>query len=169
MAQRKLGLVAKDRKALIRNQVTNLIWYGKIETTEARAKEVRRAAERLITLAVKECDNTIAAQKQSHNEKGQIVTLDVVNDSPSRLAARRRMLAYLYPVNEVRGKDEDKDDFKERTQGVKFPVVEKLFREYGPKFKKRNEEKKVAGGYTRIYKLGPRRGDAAEMCIIEII
>lgn len=169
MAQRKLGLVAKDRKALIRNQVTNLIWYGKIETTEARAKEVRRAAERLITLAVKECDNTIAAQKTSHNEKGQLVTLDVVNDAPSRLAARRRMLAFLYPMQEVRGKDEDKDDFKERTQDTKFPVVEKLLREYGPKFKKRNEEKKIGGGYTRIYKLGPRRGDAAEMCIIEII
>lgn len=169
MAQRKLGRTAKDRKALIRNQVTNLIWYGRIETTEARAKEVRRAAERLITLAVKECDNTINAQKQSHNEKGQLVTLDVVNDAPSKLAARRRMLAFLYPVQEVRGKDEDKDDFEERTKDVKYPAVEKLFREYGPKFKKRNEEKKCAGGYTRIYKLGPRRGDAAEMCIIEIL
>ena len=169
MAQRKLGRPAGQRKALIRNQVTNLIWYGKIETTEARAKEVRRMAERLITLAVKECDNTVNVQKQSHNEKGQIVTLDVVNDTPSKLAARRRMLAYLYPVQDVRGKDEDKDDFIERTKDVKYPLVEKLFREYGPKFKKRNEEKKVAGGYTRIYKMGPRRGDAAEMCVIEII
>ena len=169
MAQRKLGRTADQRKALIRNQVTNLIWYGRIETTEARAKEVRRAAERLITLAVNECDNNIEVQKQSHNEKGQIVTLDVVNDAPSKLAARRRILAYLYPVKEIRGKDEDKDDFIERTKDVKYPAVEKLFREYGPKFKKRNEEKKCAGGYTRIYKLGPRRGDAAEMCVIEII
>ncbi|HPF87039.1 MAG TPA: bL17 family ribosomal protein [Candidatus Limiplasma sp.] len=169
MAQRKLGRTADQRKALIRNQVTNLIWYGRIETTEARAKEVRRAAERLITLAVKECDNTVEAQKSTHNEKGQIVTLDVVNDMPSKLTARRRMLAYLYPMQEVRGKEEDKDDFEERTAGVKYPVVEKLFREYGPKFKKRNEEKKCAGGYTRIYKMGPRRGDAAEMCVIEII
>ena len=95
MAQRKLGRTADQRKALLRNQVTNLIWYGR--------------------------------------------------------------------------KDEDKADWKERTKDVKYPVVEKLFREYGPKFKKRNEEKKCAGGYTRIYKLGPRRGDAAEMCIIEII
>ena len=169
MAQRKLGRPAGQRKALIRNQVTNLIWYGRIETTEARAKEVRRAAERLITLAVKECDNTVDVQKQSHNEKGQIVTLELVNDAPSKLAARRRVMAYLYPMQELRGKDEDKDDFIERTQDNKHPVVEKLFREYGPKFKKRNEEKKCAGGYTRIYKLGPRRGDAAEMCVIEII
>lgn len=169
MAQRKLGRPAKERQALIRNQVTNLIWYGRIETTEARAKEVRRMAERIITLAVKECDNTVNVQKQSHNEKGQLVTLDVVNDAPAKLAARRRMLAYLYPMHEVQGKDEDKDDFVERTKDVKFPVVEKLFREYGPKFKKRNEEKKIGGGYTRIIKMGPRRGDAAEICVIEII
>ena len=95
MAQRKLGRPADQRKALIRNQVTNLIWYGRIETTEARAKEVRRAAERMITLAVKECDNSVEVQKQSHNEKGQIVTLDVVNDAPGKLTARRRMLAFL--------------------------------------------------------------------------
>ena len=169
MAQRKLGRPAKERKALIRNQVTNLIWYGRIETTEARAKEVRRMAERMITLAVKECDNTVSVQKQSHNEKGQLVALDVINDAPSKLAARRRMLSYLYPMQEIRGKEEDKDDFEERTKDNKFPVVEKLFREYGPKFKKRNEEKKIGGGYTRIYKVGPRRGDAAEMCVIEII
>ena len=66
-------------------------------------------------------------------------------------------------------KDEDKADWKERTKDVKYPVVEKLFREYGPKFKKRNEEKKCSGGYTRIYKLGARRGDGAEMVIIELV
>ena len=169
MAQRKLGRTADQRKALIRNQVTNLIWYGRIETTEARAKEVRRAAERLITLAVNECGNTLETTKQTHNEKGQIVTLNVVNDAPSRLAARRIMLSYLYELKDMPKKDEDKADYKERTEGVKYPVVEKLMREYGPKFKKRNEEKKCAGGYTRIFKLGPRRGDAAEMCLIEIV
>ena len=158
MAQRKLGRTADQRKALLRNQVTNLIWYGRIETTEARAKEVRRAAERLITLAVNECDNTIATTKEAHNDKGQIVTIETVI-----------MMSYLYEIPDVKRKDEDKADWKERTKDVKYPVVEKLFREYGPKFKKRNEEKKCAGGYTRIYKLGPRRGDAAEMCIIEII
>lgn len=169
MAQRKLGRTADQRKALIRNQVTNLIWYGRIETTEARAKEIRRAAERLITLAVNECDNTINTTKQSRNDKEQIVTLEVVNDAPSRLAARRVMLSYLYELKDVKRKDEDKEDYKERTEGIKYPVVEKLMREYGPKFKKRNAEKNCAGGYTRIYKLGPRRGDAAEMCLIEII
>ena len=157
MAQRKLGRTADQRKALLRNQVTNLIWYGRIETTEARAKEVRRAAERLITLAVNECDNTVEVTKETHNDKGQLVTLNVVNDAPSKLHARRLMMSYLYELKDVQRKDEDKADWKERTKDVKYPVVEKLFREYGPKFKKRNEEKKCAGGYTRIYKLGPRR------------
>lgn len=169
MAQRKLGCTADQRKALIRNQVTNLIWYGRIETTEARAKEVRRAAERLITLAINEYGNTVEAIKETHNEKGQLTTLTVTNDTPSKLAARRIMLSYLYELKDMQKKDEDKADYKERTAGIKYPVVEKLFREYGPKFKKRNVEKKCAGGYTRIYKLGPRRGDAAEMCLIEII
>ena len=169
MAQRKLGRTADQRKALLRNQVTNLLWYGRIETTEARAKEVRRAAERLITLAINEFDKSIETTKQNHNEKGQIVTLNVVNDAPSKLHARRIIMSYLYEIPDVRKKDEDKDDWKERTKDVKYPVVEKLFREYGPKFRKRNEEKKCAGGYTRIYKLGPRRGDAAEMCVLEII
>ena len=169
MAQRKLGCTADQRKALIRNQVTNLIWYGRIETTEARAKEVRRAAERLITLAVNECDNTVEATKATHNEKGQLTTLTVTNDAPARLAARRVMLSYLYELKDMQKKGEDKADYKERTEGIKYPVVEKLLREYGPKFKKRNTEKKCAGGYTRIYKLGPRRGDSAEMCLIEIL
>lgn len=169
MAQRKLGRPADQRKALLRNQVTNLIWFGRIETTEARAKEVRRVAERLITLAINECENTVETTKETHNDKGQLVTLEVVNDAPSKLHARRLIMSYLYQIPDVKKADEDKDDWKERTKGIKYPVVEKLFREYGPKFKARNEEKKCSGGYTRIYKLGPRRGDAAEMCVIEVI
>ncbi len=169
MAQRKLGRTADQRKALLRSQVTNLIWYGRIETTVTRAKEVRRAAERLITLAVNEYDKTLEVTKETHNDKGQLITLEVVNDAPSKLHARRLIMSYLYELKDVQGANEDKADYKERTEGIKYPVVEKLFREYGPKFRARNEEKKCSGGYTRIYKLGPRRGDAAEMCIIEII
>ena len=68
--QRKLGRTAAQRKALLRNQVTNLIWYGRIETTLARAKEVRSAAEHLITLAIRECDNTVSVEKTFNNDKG---------------------------------------------------------------------------------------------------
>ena len=74
--QRKLGRTADQRKALLRNQVTNLIWYGRIETTISKAKEVRRIADRMITLAVRECDNTVSTTKETHNDKGQLVTLD---------------------------------------------------------------------------------------------
>ena len=91
--QRKLGRTADQRTAILRNQVTNLIWYGRIETTEAKAKEVRRIADKIITLAVRECDNTVSTTKETHNDKGQLVTLDVVNDAPSNLHARRIMMA----------------------------------------------------------------------------
>ena len=167
--QRKLGRTADQRKALLRNQVTNLIWNGRIETTESKAKEVRSIAERLITLAVRECENTVSVTKETHNDKGQLVTLEVVNDAPSKLHARRLMMAYLYDLKDQKKADENKADYKERTKDNKHPVVEKLFREIGPKYKARNEEKKCSGGYTRIYKLGARRGDAAEMVVIELV
>ena len=167
--QRKLGRTADQRKALLRGLVTDLIWYGRIETTEAKAKEVRRIADRMITLAVKECENTVSVTKETHNEKGQLVTLEVTNDAPSKLHARRLMMAYLYDLQEQKQKDESKADYKERTKDNKHPVVEKLFREIGPKYKARNAEKNCSGGYTRIYKLGPRRGDAAEMVVLELV
>ena len=167
--QRKLGRTADQRKALLRNQVTNLIWYGRIETTLARAKEVRSVAEKMITLAIREYDKTVEVQKTFHNDKGQIVEVTVTNDSAEKLAARRIMMSYLYDLKELKNADESKSEYKERTKDNKHPVVEKLFRELGPKYRARNEEKGCAGGYTRIYKLGPRRGDAAEMVIIELV
>ena len=160
--QRKLGRTADQRKALLRGLVTNLIKYGKIETTEAKAKEVRRVAERLITLAAKECDNTVEVTKEFHNDKGQLVQETVKNDAPSKLHARRMMLAYLYNLPEEKQADENKAEYRARTKDVKYPVVEKLF-EIGRTMKDRK------GGYTRIYQLGPRRGDAAEMVILEIL
>jgi len=169
MAHRKLNMPSDQRVALLRNQVTNLIWYGKIETTLPRAKEVSSIAEHLITIAMRECDNTIATTKEGKNDKLQVVVKDVVNDAPGRLAARRQVMKYLYDIPVMQLKDEDKADFKERKKNVKHQVIEKLFREIAPKYKKRAEEKGQGGGYTRIVKIGPRRGDAAEMAIIELI
>jgi large subunit ribosomal protein L17 len=168
MANRKLSRPTDQRKALLRNQVTNLIWYGKLETTLARAKEVRAVAERLITLAARECDNTVEVNKETRNEKEQIVMIAVKNDAPSRLAARRRMMSYLYNMPEPRKDDESKSEYKERTKDVNNPVVEKLLREIGPKYKKRGEDK-GPGGYTRIITKGPRRGDSAEMALLELV
>ncbi|MGN0183829.1 MAG: bL17 family ribosomal protein [Aristaeellaceae bacterium] len=166
---RKLGRPSDQRMAMLRNQVTNLIWYGKIETTLARGKEVQSMAEHLITIAMRQCDNTVELTKKTKNDKQQIVELTVTNDSPERLAARRRVMRYLYDIPAVQNKDEDRDDFKARQKQVKHQVVEKLFREIAPKYKKRAEEKGQGGGYTRIVKMGPRRGDAAEMVIVELV
>ncbi|MDD2502290.1 MAG: bL17 family ribosomal protein, partial [Clostridia bacterium] len=105
---RKLGRSSDQRKALLRNQVTNLLWHGRIETTEARAKEVRGIAEKLITLAVKEYDKSVKVTKEINNEKGQTVTMEVTNDMPSKLHARRQMMAYLYDMKAPREEDETK-------------------------------------------------------------
>ena len=166
---RKLGKKTKLRKALLRNQVTNLIWYGRIETTLARGKEVQSLAEHLVTIAMRQCDNTIEVTKQHMNDKKQVEQLTVQNDSPARLAARRQVMRYLYDIPAIQNKDEEKADFQKRQKDVKHQVVEKLFREIAPKYKKRAEEKGQGGGYTRLIKKGPRRGDAAEMVILEFI
>ena len=169
MANRKLGRPTDQRKALLRNQVTNLLWYGKIETTLARAKEVSAMAEHYITLAVRECDNTVEVTKETKNDKQQIVNVTVTNDAPSKLHARRQIMSYLYDIPEAKKDDESKKEYKERTGDVNYPVVEKLFREIAPKYKARKAEKGIGGGYTRIIKLGPRRGDSAEMVTLELV
>lgn len=165
----KLSRPSDQRRALLRNQVTALLWHGRIETTEARAKEIRRIAEKLITLAVNEYDKSIKVTKGINNEKGQTVTLEVTNDSPSKLNARRKMMAYLYDIKNLRKEKETKKEYAERSREVKHPLIEKMFNEYGPKYRQKNEKQTSSGGYTRIMKKGPRRGDAAEAVIIELV
>ena len=169
MANRKLGRPTDQRMAMLRNQVTNLIWYGKIETTLARGKEVQSLAEHLITVAMRQCDNTVEVTKKTMNDKLQSGEITVTNDAPARLAARRQVMRYLYDMPLVQKEDEDQDDFKKRKSEINHPVVEKLFREVAPKYKKRAEEKGQGGGYTRLIKKGPRRGDSAEMVILELV
>ena len=166
---RKLGRPTDQRKALLRGQVTELLNHGRIETTDTRAKEVRSMAERLITLAVRECDNVVEVEKTVQNDKNQPETITVRNDMPSRLHARRQMMEVLYNVPMARQDKESKSEYAARTGMINFPVVEKLFSELGPKYKKRAQESGQGGGYTRMLKLGPRRGDAAEMVILELI
>ena len=163
MPNRKLGKASDQRKAMLRNLTTALLWNGKIVTTEARAKEVRPIAEKLITLAVREYKNTQTVTKQTYNDKKQIVEVEKVNDLPSKLHARRQIMAYLYDIPEAQQAKESKSEYKERTKDRRHAVVEKLFRDVAPKYEDRN------GGYTRILKMGPRRGDAAEMVVLELI
>ena len=137
--ERKLGRTASQRKAMLRGLTTDLLWYGRIETTVAKAKEVRSIADKMITLAIREYDKTVEVEKEFNNDKKQIVKQTFVNDLPSKLNARRLMMAYLYDVKEAQKDDESKSEYAERTKDNKHPVVEKLFREIGPKYRKRNE------------------------------
>ena len=95
--------------------------------------------------------------------------IETRKDLPSRLNARRKMMAYLYDVPEAKQAKETKLEYRERTRTINHPVVEKLMGEIGPKYKKRMEEVGQGGGYTRMIKKGPRRGDAAEVVILELV
>jgi large subunit ribosomal protein L17 len=178
MAQyRKLGKKTKLRKALLRNQVTALLYHGKIVTTEARAKEIRKIVEPMITLAAKEKDNfdvvTVnakVARKDAEGKRvkevvdGKKVTVydevakEIKKDQPSRLHARRQLMKFLYPVVEVPAEGKGR-----RKNTKKVDLVDKLFTEYGPRYANRN------GGYTRIIKIGQRRGDGALEVILELV
>ena len=174
---RKLGKTSDQRKALIRNQVTALLYNGRIITTEARAKEVRKVAEGLIASAVREKDNfeevTVKAKVARKDKDGKrvkevvdgkkVTVYDEVDktirkDTPSRLHARREMLKILYPVKEVPEKGAGR---KKNTK--KVDLVDKLFTEIAPKYVDRN------GGYTRIVKIGPRKGDGAMEVVLELV
>jgi large subunit ribosomal protein L17 len=170
---RKLGLATDHRMAMLKNLVTSLIEHGKITTTEARAKEVKNIAEGLIALAIKEADNFTSKQVKVSaaklDSKGKKVTKTVTSkngknyqvvdreektdmvavDSPSKLHARKQMVKWLNRPRNL--------------EGDRKILTNVLFDEIAPKYKDRS------GGYTRIFKLGPRRGDAAEMAILELV
>ena len=166
---RKLGLNATQRLALLKNQATALLWYGKIETTEARAKEVASYVAKIITLAVNTYDDVITEEVTVKDEKGKEIKKTLVKDGLKKLNARRKIITLVNDIQEVKGFKESKADFKKRTAGIKSPLIEKIFDEYAKKYADRKEENGQGGGYTRIYKLGQRKGDAAEVAIIELI
>ena len=168
-AVKKLGRPTDERLAVLRNQATTLLWTGKVETTLEKAKAVRSYAEKLITLAINTYEDTVKANKTVVNAKGEKVEKEVLNDGPKKLAARRKLMAKLYDVKEQRAEKESKEAFEKRTQDVAHPLIEKIFNVYAPKYAKRKEELGQGGGYTRILKLGARRGDNAEMAIVKLI
>ena len=174
---RKLSRTSDQRKALLRSQVTSLLYHGKIVTTEAKAKEIRKIAEGLVAMAVREKDNfetvTVTAKVARKDAEGKrvkevvdgkkVTVYDEVEktikkDMPSRLHARREMLKVLYPVTEVPEKAAGR---KKNTKEV--DLVEKLFSEIAPKYEDRK------GGYTRIVKIGLRKGDAAMEVLLELV
>ena len=174
---RKLGRTSAQRKAMLRSLATALIENGKIETTETRAKEVRKIVESLIAMAVKEKDNfdevTVKAKVYVKDKDGKRVKEEVdgkkvdkfemvdkviKKDTPSSLHARRKMNKVLYTVTDVPTEAAGK---KKATK--KVDLTQKLFDEVAPKYADRK------GGYTRIVKIGQRKGDAAMQVIIELV
>ena len=170
---RKLGRTTDIRKAMLKTGLTDLILHGKIETTEARAKELKAMADSIIALAIKEKDNfetvDVKVTKAKLDGTGKKVTEKVTSkngkeylkvvketttekrqkDMPTRLNARRKMMRMINKVVD--------------SEGNKVDLTAKLFNEIAPKYEGR------VGGYTRIIKKGPRRGDAAEVVILKLI
>lgn len=170
---RKLGRTTSHRKSLLNNLTTSLILNGKIETTLAKARELKSIADSIISLAITEKDNfevkekTISRAKLDKNgkivketktskngNKYEVVVRETVKESmnvdkASRLAARKKMFTM---VNKIKSAD-----------GKTIDLTKKLFEEIAPKYEVNK------GGYTRIIKLVPRKGDGAEMAIVELI
>ena len=165
---RKLGMTATQRVAVLRNQASYLLWYGRIETTLGRAKTLRPYVEKIITLAMNTYEDTVETTVVTKDKKGKDVTTKILKDGPKKLAARRKIMTEVYDLQEQRGR-ETMSEFKARTEGVQHPLIEKIFNEIAPKYAQRAEELKQKGGYTRIYQLGERKGDAAETAIIELV
>ena len=171
---RKLGKTTDIRMAMLKTLTTDLLVHGKVETTLARAKEVKSIADSIISLAIKEKDNfeevEVKISRAKLDSKGNKVTelvkskngkeyLKVVKeevtekrqkDMPSRLNARRKIMR---KVNKVKDSD-----------GKNIDVPSILFNELAPKYAGKN-----VGGYTRIVKAGPRRGDGAEVAILQLV
>ena len=167
----KLGKRTDQRMHILRNQASELLWYGRIETTVEKAKSVRRIAEKMVTLAIDGHTDVVNVTKQVKGIKGDKVAVDFKNDGVKKLNARRRMMAVLRDLQAPQQDKESKTAYKARTGEVKHPLIEKMFNEYAPKYAKRNAalEKSTGGGYTRVIKLGARRGDNAEMCVVEMV
>ena len=165
----KLGKRTDQRMAMLKNQVSELLWYGQIETTVDRAKAVRSLAEKYITIAMRAYQDDVQVTKTVTDAKGAKKEVVFTNDGPKKLNARRRLMAELVDLQEVKGAKESKSAYKARIKDTKHPLIEKMFKEYAPKYDARKNELGQGGGYTRILKTGNRRGDAAEICILKLI
>ena len=170
---RKLGRTADHRVAMLKNMATSLIWHGQIETTEAKAKEVKSLVDSLISLAIKEKDNfetvEVKVSRAKLDENGRKVTEvatskngktfnkvvkeekmeTVKKDKPSRLAVRRTLIKNLNKVKDSEGNDID--------------LPGKMLNELAERYADRK------GGYTRIIRIGKRKGDAAEEVVLQLV
>lgn len=169
MKPKKLGRETAQHMAILRSQVSTLFWTGRVETTLARAKATASLAEKYLTLAINTYADTKTVEKDFTNDKGVKSKRKVLVDGPKKLAARRKLMGLVYDLQEIRNKDESKKSFEKRTQNINHPIIEKVFNELAPKYAKRIKEVGTAGGYTRVLKLGVRKGDDAMCAMVELV
>ena len=169
MDTRKLGKPTDQRLAMLSNLATDILWYGHIETTFDRAKAAARLVEKVITLAVNTYEDVVTTEKVTLDANGKEKKVTISKDGVKKLAARRKMIAMLEDRQEQRKKGEKLADFEARTQGIEMPLVEKIFDDLAPKYAERAKESGRKGGYTRVIKTSIRRGDNAQMALVELI
>ena len=169
MDTKKLSKPTDQRLAMISNLVTDLLWYGHIETTFERAKAAARVANDIITLAVNSYEDVVTAEKVTLDNNGKEKKVIVSKDGAKKLNARRKMITLLNDRQYQRAKGEKLSDFEVRTQGIEMPLIEKIFDEYAPKYAERSKDVNQKGGYTRVLKTKVRRGDNAQMALVELV
>ena len=169
MGTRKLGKPTDQRLAMLSNLATDILWYGHIETTFDRAKAAARLVEKVITLAVNTYEDVVTTEKVTLDNNGKEKKVTISKDGVKKLAARRKMIAMLEDRQEQRKKGEKLADFEARTQGIEMPLIEKIFDDIAPKYAERAKELGQKGGYTRVVKTNVRRGDNAQMALVELV
>ncbi len=169
MDTRKLGKPTDQRLAMVSNLATDVLWYGHIETTFDRAKAAARVVDKVITLAVNSYEDVVTAEKKTVDANGKEKTVSVSKDGVKKMNARRQIVKLVENRQEQRKKGEKLADFEARTQGIEMPLVEKIFDDLAPKYAARSKEVGQKGGYTRVVKTTIRRGDNAQMAIVELV
>ena len=166
---KKLGRPTDQKLAMVSNLATDLLWYGHIETTFDRAKSAAAYAEQIITLAVDTYEDVVTVEKSTLDSNGKEKKVSVSKDGVKKLNARRKIISMLYDRQEKRQKGEKLADFEARTQGIEMPLIEKIFDDIAPKYAERAKELGQKGGYTRVVKTNVRRGDNAQMALVELV
>ncbi len=169
MDTRKLGKPTDQRLAMLSNLATDILWYGHIETTFDRAKSAAKIVEKVITLAVNSYEDVVTVEKTTLDNNGKEKKVSVSKDGIKKLNARRQIIAMLQDRQEQRKKGEKLTDFEARTQGIEMPLIEKIFDDLAPKYAERAKEMGQKGGYTRVIKTSVRRGDNAQLALVELV
>ena len=169
MDTRKLGKPTDQRLAMLSNLATDILWYGHIETTFDRAKAAAKVVEKIITLAINSYEDVVTVEKTTLDSNGKEKKVTVSKDGVKKLNARRQIIAMVEDRQEQRKKGEKLADFEARTQGIEMPLIEKIFDDLAPKYAERAKESGRKGGYTRVIKTSIRRGDNAQMALVELI